>query len=113
MYRIYLLCLLLTICSSFGGFFLKKSTIKQGGMSAIIRDINLYVGIIIYICGALLNVIVLRYLPYTIVMPISSIAYIWTILISYYFLNEKMKVKKIIGIFFILTGTICLVIFKK
>jgi hypothetical protein len=42
---------------------------------------------------AIINILVLKQLPYTIVFPLTSITYIWTLMISYFLLGEKIKGK--------------------
>lgn len=54
--------------------------------------------------GALLNIYVLKFLPYTVVLPMTSLTYIWTMIISFYLLKEKITFKKILGVILILIG---------
>ncbi len=54
--------------------------------------------------GALLNIYVLKFLPYTVVLPMTSLTYIWTMIISFYLLKEKITFKKILGVMLILIG---------
>lgn len=54
--------------------------------------------------GALLNIYVLKFLPYTVVLPMTSLTYIWTMIISFYLLKEKITFKKILGVTLILIG---------
>lgn len=44
------------------------------------------------------------------VLPLTSITYIWTLVISYKFLKEKITFKKIIGIILIIVGAIIIAI---
>ena len=62
---IYLLLLIGTLLGAFGGFYLKKSTGKEG-ISGIILSPFLYIGGFSYLISAVLNIIVLKYLPYSI-----------------------------------------------
>ena len=65
---IYLLLLIGTLLGAFGGFYLKKSTGKEG-ISGIILSPFLYIGGFSYLISAVLNIIVLKYLPYSVVLP--------------------------------------------
>lgn len=67
-----------------------------------------YLGIFLYIIGIIINILVLKHLPYSIVMPLSSVTYIWTLLISYILLRERITKLKVIGVFFIIFGSVCI-----
>ena len=53
-----------------------------------------------------LNIIVLKYLPYSVVLPLTAITYIWSLVIAYCFLKEKITKVKIYGIICIMIGAI-------
>jgi drug/metabolite transporter (DMT)-like permease len=97
----------MTIIGSFAAFFLKKSTSMEN-IALIIKSKYLYLGGILYLLSALLNIYLLKVIPYTIVLPLTSITYIWSFIISYKFLKEKITYKKIIGISFIILGAFIL-----
>ena len=101
---IYLLLLIGTLLGAFGGFYLKKSTINKG--IGIIMSPFLYIGGFSYLISAILNIIVLKYLPYSVVLPLTSITYIWSLIIAYCFLKEKITKMKIYGIICIIIGAI-------
>ncbi|MCL2763698.1 MAG: EamA family transporter [Treponema sp.] len=103
----YLIIVVMTLTASFAGFFLKKSA---GSVSVknIILNKYLYIGGILYTITAIINIWILQKLPYSVVVPLGSITYIWTLIISYLFLKEKINTKKIIGILFIITGVVCI-----
>ena len=75
----------------------------------ILLNPNLYVGGMLYLIAALVNVYVLRFLEYSVVLPLTSITYIWTMVVSYVFLQEKITKKKIAGVSLIIAGAIILV----
>jgi drug/metabolite transporter (DMT)-like permease len=62
-----------------------------------------------YGIGALLNVYLLRMLPYSIVFPLTSLTYVWTMVLSKYILKEKINRFKIIGVTLILLGSFVIV----
>lgn len=62
-----------------------------------------------YGIGALLNVYLLRMLPYSIVFPLTSLTYVWTMALSKYILKEKINRFKIIGVTLILLGSFVIV----
>lgn len=106
---VYLMILMGTLLGAFGGFYLKKSTSKEN-LLGIITSPYLYFGGIAYLVSAILNIIVLRYLPYSVVLPLTSITYIWSLFIAYYLLNEKITKVKVYGIICIVIGAIFIAI---
>lgn len=94
----------MTIMGSFGGFFLKKSTENLKKVSDLIKNRYFYIGGVLYFFSALLNIYLLKYIPYVIILPLTSITYIWTLVISCKILNEKVNKCKMVGVFFIGLG---------
>ncbi|MCM0647653.1 EamA family transporter [Clostridium swellfunianum] len=108
MYRYILLCLIFTLAGAFGGLFFKKAATSSTNIIKTVLSPYLYIGGILYVIGAVLNIVVLKELKYTIVLPLTSITYVWTIIISYFILKEKITIKKLFGIAMILIGAIIL-----
>ena len=105
---IYIFVLLMTLLGSLGAFFFKKSTERMKGIFSLLGIPCFYLGGVLYVAGAMTNVILLRYMDYTIVYPMGSISYIWSLLISNRFLGEKITGKKIVGIALICLGVVLL-----
>ncbi|UOQ94435.1 EamA family transporter [Halobacillus shinanisalinarum] len=103
-----LLIMVFTLLGAIGGYFFKKATSHGFSINGYVMK-NLIIGGSFYGIGAILNIITLNYLPYTIVFPLTSITYVWTMLISYIFLSELISMKKIIGLLFIVIGSFLLV----
>ena len=103
----YVIIIFATIASSFAGFFLKKSS-KKGTIFNIFTNRYLYIGGFLYIIAASFNILVLKRIPYSIVVPLGSITYIWTMIIARIFLKEKISVNKIMGISLIIFGVFCI-----
>lgn len=61
-------------------------------------------GFILYTIGALLMITAYRFGSLSVLQPILSINYIFTILIGYFALHELITTAKLIGIFIIMTG---------
>ncbi|MDU5261332.1 MAG: EamA family transporter [Clostridium celatum] len=102
---IYIILLIGTLLGALGGFCLKKSTTKESLIKSFLSPF-LYLGGVLYVFSAILNIIVLKQLPYSVVLPLTSITYVWSLFISYYFLNEKITKIKIYGIICIVIGAI-------
>jgi EamA-like transporter family. len=100
----------MTILGSLGGYFFKRCTMNGLKLSFFFM-INLGIGGIFYVSGALLNIWLLKLLPYTIVYPLTAVTYVWTLIFSYFLLGEKINRRKITGVFLILFGA-CLLVFR-
>ena len=99
----------MSLISSFAGFFLKKSTSTKT-ITDIIKSKFLYIGGFLYVLSALLNVWLLKQLPFSVVVPLGGMVYIWTMFVSGIFLKEKIGLLKITGVLLILSGVICIAI---
>lgn len=100
--------LVMTILGATASCFLKKAS-EQTGIAAMLKNRNIYLGGILYVIAALLNVYVLRFMDYSVVLPLTSITYIWTMIIAYWFLKERITRRKIVGVFCIVVGVCILV----
>lgn len=99
----------MTVCGSFGSFFFKKTitSLIKIDKKYIIKTILcpwLYAGGFLYLLGGICNILLLRQLDYSIVYPMSSLTYIWTMVLSFFLLNEQINIKKIIAVVLIVTG---------
>lgn len=99
----YLFLIFMTMLGAVAGFYLKKASGSDGLMS-LIRNKHLYIGGFLYLFSAVINIILLRVLPYSVVLPLTAITYIWTMFLSNYLLKEIITPKKIVGIAAILLG---------
>lgn len=95
--------LLMTLLGSLGGFFFKKST-NGATIWEIAKSKFVYIGVAFYLAGAVANILVLKVLPYSVVYPMSSITYVWSMAFSRLILKEKFTKQKLIGIIAILIG---------
>lgn len=97
--------ILMTLIGSFAGYCLKKAS-NDNNWRIILLQPWLYGGGALYLIAAGINVSVLKYLQYSVVLPLTSLTYVWTLIISYYFLHEHIGREKIIGITLIVIGSI-------
>lgn len=95
--------------AAIASYFLKKATYSDTLIDLLLCK-NLYIGGFLYVFAALLNVYLLQVMPYSVVVPLCSVTYIWTMIFSYKLLNEKLSLKKNIGVALILIGSICVAI---
>lgn len=96
---------MMTLMGSIASLFLKRASSSQG-IKAMLFNVNLYIGGFLYLASAVLNIWLLRTLDYSVVLPLTSLTYIWTMFLSYLILKEKITGKKITGVILILLGSI-------
>ena len=104
-----LLLFFMTMLGAFAGLYLKKAS-SGHNITAIIMNHNLYLGGLLYFVSMLLNIYLLQFMEYSVVLPLTSITYVWTMFVSYLFLKEKITPKKITGVCCIITGAVILVL---
>ena len=101
----FMILIFMTLCGAVASLFLKGASSTEGILKMFL-NINLYIGGGLYLISAVLNVYILRYLDYSVVLPLTSITYIWTMILSYMILKEKITVKKMLGVALILIGAV-------
>ncbi len=103
----FIILIVMTFIGSAASLFLKRASGTKN-LLGMIKNKNLYLGGGLYFISALLNIYILRFLDYSVVLPLTSLTYVWTMFLSKIFLKEKISAKKKIGIAVILIGA-CLV----
>ena len=109
-YICYLLLFVMSFLGAFAGLFLKKGTNRFGSKN-FFAIWQLYVGGLFYAAGAVINIYVLRYIDYSVVMPMMSLTYIWTTVLSVAVLKEQLTARKRIGLTFIVLGVVMIAVF--
>ena len=91
---------------AFASYFLKNASSRLAGPNilALLRIKPFWIGGLLYLIAAANNIFLLGYLDYSILLPMSSITYIWTMLVAYKLLGEKITIRKIIGVAAIICG---------
>lgn len=109
LYLKILLFVLMTFLGALGSLLLKMST--KGTMSPmkVIFHPCFIFGGLFYFLSAVINIIILKHVKYSIFLPLTSVTYIWSMLLAYFVLKEKISKEKIFGIVSILVGTFLLV----
>ena len=100
--------LIMTLAGTFGAIFFKRAStsIENGSPFILLKNKNLYIGGGFYLIGAILNILLLRKIDYTIVYPMTSLTYVWTMFVSYFFFKEKINKYKIMAMILIVSGAI-------
>jgi drug/metabolite transporter (DMT)-like permease len=96
-----------TLLASVASFCFKKSSAGNGFVS-ILKSKTLYIGGFLYLVSSITTIWLLQRMPYSVILPMGGICYIWTLLVSYKFLGEKINAYKITGIVFIIAGVLFL-----
>lgn len=92
----------MTLLGAVGGLLFKQVSRVQT------RQRKLYtflIGCVVYGLAAILNIAALHRLPYTVVFPLTAVTYVWTFVLSYLILKERLNRYKFAGLAFILLGT--------
>ncbi|GFR36325.1 EamA family transporter [Thermobrachium celere] len=106
--KTFSILILMTLCGSLGGYFLKRASSNLDSFKTLILNKFIYIGGLFYCLGAILNIILLKYIPYSLVLPLNSITYIWTLLLGYFLLGERIGKYKLLGIICIIIGVVFL-----
>ncbi len=102
---LYAILVLMTYLGAQASVFFKK----MAGCKSVLQMLlsrYLYFGCLLYFIAALLNIYVLRQMEYSKVLPLTSITYIWTMVLSYLVFKEKIGSRKVMGVSFIICGAV-------
>lgn len=108
----YSLIFVMTVLGSVASLFLKKAADSfkgdniVGAVISLLKTSSIYIGGFMYVTAAILNIIVLKYLDYSIVLPLTSFTYVWTIFLAKLKFKENISLYKIIGITLVVIGAI-------
>lgn len=99
---------LMTCANSIGAllFKLTMTRVKVFSIKNTFKLPTLYYGIVSYALGSLINILLMYFLDYSTVYPLTSLTCVWTLLFSSLFLGEKISARKLIGIAVIICGAI-------
>jgi uncharacterized membrane protein len=93
------------IIGAFGAILFKKASNDVSfNIKKLIGNKNLIFGVILYGISTIFFIIPLKYGELSVLYPFVATTYIWTSFLSIKYLNEKMNVRKWIGVVLILIG---------
>lgn len=90
------LILLSSICTTIGQYMWK--------ISAMHNLTYIMIGFCFYGLGAVGMIIAFKYGSFSVIHPMMSMGYVFTVIISYLFLHEIINFPKVLGILFIMVG---------
>lgn len=107
--KLILSVLVMTLFGSLGALFLKRGSAKVSELKSLVTTPQIWLGGLFYLAGALLNIYLLRGYSYSIVYPLTSLTYVWSLILSALLLHEKVTMQKLFGIAAICLGAFLLV----
>lgn len=104
--RILTILLITTFSGSAGALALKKgmNELPRIQLKAILTNGWFYLGAGLYSLSALTNILLLKFLDYSIAFPMTSLSYVWTVIISYFIFKERLTLRKIGAVGLIILG---------
>lgn len=104
-----LLVLLASFIGSFGAVFLKSGAERlKLSLRALLSNYYLAAGVVMFLLSSYFFVLGVRHGQLTILYPMVSLGYIWTLFWSRIFFGEPFTRNKFIGLGLILAGIVCL-----
>lgn len=104
-----LLVLLASFIGSFGAVFLKSGANRlHRQWETLIFNWRLAAGVVAFVLSSVFFVVGVKHGELTVLYPMVSLGYIWTLLWSRLFFGEPFTRNKFVGIGMILIGIICL-----
>jgi len=97
----------MTLLGSFGSLAFKRASANTSAFH-LIKSKSLYLGICLYGLASILHIFFLKYYDLSMVAPLMSLTYVWTLFISARHLKEAITKRKILGISLLLIGVILL-----
>lgn len=104
----YLGVLAMTLIGAMGAFFLKTGMDRADSLPKVFQIPQIYLGGCCYLAGAGLNILLLRRMDYSVLYPMTAVTYIWSMLLSAAFLEERLNRRKLIGVAAVVLGVVIL-----
>lgn len=103
---ILLLLIITTFSGSLGALALKRgiNDLSQLTIKRLVSNVWIYLGSFLYILSAVTNIVLLKFLDYSIAFPMTSLTYVCTVIISYFIFKEKLSVRKALSVILIIIG---------
>ncbi|RLF37408.1 MAG: multidrug transporter [Thermoplasmata archaeon] len=102
-----IISLILALVNSFlgasGAIFLKKGSGKIFIKKTVVNS-NLIIAGLLYLLSFIFFLIAIKFDDISIVYPITSVSYIWVVVLSAKFLKEKITTIKTLSLFLIIAG---------
>ncbi|MCD7895201.1 MAG: EamA family transporter [Planctomycetaceae bacterium] len=95
--------LLMTMLGAFASLFLKMAASTKS-LRLLIWNSYFYLGGFLYVASAFVNIWLLGKFDYSLVLPLTSVTYVWTTILGRLVLNERLSLQSIGGLALIIGG---------
>ena len=102
--------ILMTMLGAVGSLGLKKGASSVRGLFRLVLNPWFVGGGFLYFVSALLDIWLLKYIPYVIVLPLTALTYCWSMVLAALVLKERATKTKLFGLALLLGGMVLLVI---
>lgn len=106
---LYLLLVSMTFLGAVASLLLKKACVNLDPRR-IYRNGWFIGGGALYFVTALMNIFLLKFFDYSVVLPFTSLTYVWSAVLSAGFLKEHVSRKQVVGLASIVGGAFLLVL---
>lgn len=97
-----------TLFTSLGQLFWKIGSSKIQSITSFILNKQILFGFIFCAIGSILLIMALSQLELSFLYPMMSLGFVWTLILSYFILNENIYISKIVGTFLIISAILIL-----
>ncbi|MGX7024321.1 DMT family transporter [Vagococcus hydrophili] len=106
--KIVLILIVTTLSGSIGALALKQGMNELAEVTFVKAITNkwLLIGCFLYIVSAATNIVLFKFLDYSIAFPMTSLTYVWTVFISYFTFKEKITPLKLLSVGLIMIGVV-------
>lgn len=101
---------LMTMLGAVGSLGLKKGAASAKGLVRLVFNPWFIGGGFLYFVSAVLDIWLLKYIPYVIVLPLTALTYCWSMALAALVLKERVTKTKLFGLLLLLGGMALLVI---
>lgn len=102
--------MLMTLLGAVGSLGLKKGAASARGLLSLVFNVWFIGGGLLYFISALLDIWLLKYLPYVLVLPLTSMTYCWSTALAGLVLKERITKTKMFGMLLLICGMVLLVV---
>jgi len=102
--------ILMTMLGAVGSLGLKKGASSARGLFRLVFNPWFVGGGFLYFVSAVLDIWLLKYIPYVIVLPLTALTYCWSMALAAIVLKERATKTKLFGLVLLLGGMVLLVV---
>jgi len=101
-----LLVLFGSVIGSFGAVFLKLGAVRLSGLASLFNW-RLIAGVALYLASSVFYAMGIRHGQLSVLFPMVSAGYVWTLVWSRLFFQERFTREKVVGLGLVLAGVVC------